>query len=139
MEDAIHVEATSPAHGGSSWKVSVNERIGGTGGEPTPGDLLLAALASCQTLTLKMTAAALGVRLTSLVVVAEGDIDHRGVLLMDPNVRPGFTEIRLHVRVEAPGADPDRLRRVLEAASRSCAATDALRNGAPIQVSQEIV
>lgn len=61
--DALHAEVISEAHGGARWQVSVKERVGGSGGEPTPGDLLLGALAACKLLAIRMVANAARVEL----------------------------------------------------------------------------
>jgi uncharacterized OsmC-like protein len=61
---------------------------------PCSGDLLLAALAACQEVTLRMVAANLGLELTHVEVVAEGDWDPRGTLAMGREFPIGLTAIR---------------------------------------------
>src|SRR5262245_28300636 len=78
-DDPMHATAVSVGHPGPSYTVTLNERIGSSGQEPTPGDLLLAALASCQAMSVKMVAASLRVRLLAIEVDVWGDVDHRGV------------------------------------------------------------
>src|SRR5438045_294399 len=81
-EQPSHAVARSASHP-ASWTMTVNERIGGNGADPTPGDVLLAALAACQVLAIRAAAAASGVALTRCEVETEGDVDHRGVMLFD--------------------------------------------------------
>ncbi len=132
-EPTTHATARSISHA-ASWTMTVNERIGGNGADPTPGDVVLAALAGCHVLAIRGCAVAMGVTLERVDVTVEGDVDHRGVMLMDPAVRAGFSAIRVKVHVEAPGLAPEKLRKLLAAAERSCAVTDALRNATPLSV-----
>ncbi len=54
-----------------------------------------------------------GVTLEKLRIEAEGDLDLRGFLDLDPNVRPGFQEIRYTVRVKAD-APSDKIEEILQ-------------------------
>jgi putative redox protein len=58
----------------------------------------------------QMRAARLGVELTSLSVEVEADFDVVGMLSMDSTARPGYREVRYHVRVESPAPEADILR-----------------------------
>jgi len=139
LDDPLHVEVASDAHGGASWRVSVNERVGGSGDELTPGDLILAALTSCQALSVKMVAANMGIELASLEVEAEGDVDHRGVMMLPGAQRVGFERVRCRVRLEFPsGTPPERIRALLQAAEYVCAVTDALRHATPLETVFEV-
>lgn len=134
LDDPWHVTATARAHGGKSYRMTINEKIGGSGFEPTPGDVLLAALAACQAMTFKSVAAAMGIRLTSLAVDVEGEVDHRGVLLM-AGARAGFESITCLVRfAAAPGTDRRALAQLTAAAEKACAVTDTIRNATPLVV-----
>lgn len=88
--------------------------IGGTGDQVTPGWLLRAALASCATTRIAMAAAAEGVELTSLEVVAKSRSDARGLLGMSDeegrSVFPGPKDVKLQVRIAAKGRSPEQLR-----------------------------
>ena len=72
---------------------------GGDGELACSGDLLLASLAACQEITVRMVAAAMGVELQELEVVVEGDMDFRGTMGIDPETPVGFTAIRSNVRL----------------------------------------
>jgi len=63
-----------------------------------------------------------------------GDVDHRGVMQFDPGLRAGFNAIRVQVRAGAPGVPREKLAKLVAAAERSCAATDALRNSTSLTV-----
>jgi len=131
--DPIHVSARSLGHPGPEYRVSVNEKIGGSGEEPTAGDLLLAALAVCKAMSVKSVACHLGIQITALEVDVDGDIDHRGVLLMPGAARAGFETIRCKVRIAvADGTDALALKKLESASEACCAATDTLRNATPL-------
>jgi uncharacterized OsmC-like protein len=134
LDDPLHISARSVGHGEAAYRVTVNERIGGSGHEPTPGDLLLAALATCKAMSVKSVAAALGIELRSLEVDVAGDVDHRGVLLMPGASRPGFEWLRCTVRLTTgPGTDAAALRKLEHASEQCCAVTDTLRNATPLE------
>jgi hypothetical protein len=54
-----------------------------------------------------------GVTLEKMSIEAEGDLDLRGFLDLDTNVRPGFQEIRYTVRVKA-NAPADTIEAILQ-------------------------
>ena len=99
---------------------------GGEGALACSGDLLLAALAACQEITIRMVAAAMKVELTKLDLTVEGDLDFRGTMGVDPEAPVGFERIRTRVALEAD-APPDRLERLVQRAERYCVVNATLR------------
>ena len=63
--------------------------------------MLLEALIACAGVSMRAAAAVLGIPLRSVNVRAEGDVDLRGTLGIDPDVPVGFSEIRLAFDVDA--------------------------------------
>lgn len=114
---------------------AVHGALGGTHDAPVPGDLLCAALASCQESSMRMVSNVFGVALTALKVDVQAGVDVRGTLGMDPKVPVGFQWFRVDVRVRAgAGTPPDRLKQVIKAAERSCVVLQTLRLGVPVIV-----
>src|SRR5438874_9116014 len=111
---------------------------GGSGLELCSGDILLEALVACAGVTLNAVATALGIRLKSAKVSAEGDIDFRGTLGIDKTVPVGFAAIRLRFDVESE-APQDKLDQLLKLTERYCVVYQTLRNGPPIEVKLERV
>ncbi len=70
-----------------------------------PVEYLLHALAGCLTTSLVYHAAAKGIKLDAVSSELEGDIDLRGFLGLDPNIRRGFQQIRVTFRVKADAPD----------------------------------
>jgi uncharacterized OsmC-like protein len=105
----------------------------GTDTGPNPAEIVLHALAACLTTSLVYVAAARGVRLTEVTSTLEGDIDLRGALGLDPDVRNGYEGIRVtfSVRGDAP---PEKLREVVERAQKRSAVFDMVTNGVDVAV-----
>ncbi len=64
-----------------------------------PVEFVLAGLSGCMTTTLAYHAAGRGLNIESIESQFEGDIDLHGLLDLDPNVRPGYREIRVKFKV----------------------------------------
>jgi uncharacterized OsmC-like protein len=111
--------------------------FGGSGGDfANPGWLFRAALASCATTRIAMAAAAEGIELTALEVVAGSRSDTRGILGMaDAEGEPvpaGPRDVRLHVRIDASGASSERLRALVADSCRCAPVTDAAQSALPV-------
>jgi uncharacterized OsmC-like protein len=117
--------------------------LGGTGDHVTPGWLFRAGLASCLVTRIAMGAAAAGIDLTVLEVVAASRSDARGILGMveasgEP-VRAGPQDVRLLVRIAAPGVARERLRALVDESNRCSPVSAAVRNAIPTDVSVDVV
>ena len=66
-----------------------------------PVEFLLNALIGCLTTTLVYHAAARGIEIESVESTLEGDLDLRGFLGISPDVRKGYREIRVTMRVRS--------------------------------------
>ncbi|MCA9862449.1 MAG: OsmC family protein [Thermomicrobiales bacterium] len=122
--------ATTDASGRvvASWDAAAHPMAGGEGDLPCSGDLLLASLAACQEITVRMVASAMGVELQELEVVVEGDMDFRGTMGIDPETPVGFTAIRSTVRLAADVPE-ERLARLAARAEKYCVVGATLREG----------
>ncbi len=67
----------------------------------TPAEMVLAALAGCLTAGVAAVATRRGVQLHSVVATVEGDMDIQGILGIDPEVRNGYSGIRVRYEIEA--------------------------------------
>lgn len=79
---------------------------------PNPVEYLLSALASCVVTSLVAHAAVKGIEIKALETEVEGDLDLNGFLGIDPKAPKGFTDIRVRMRVDAPGESLIKLRRL---------------------------
>jgi uncharacterized OsmC-like protein len=107
--------------------------LGGTDRAPNPVEYALAALATCQEITYRLHAAALGIPLREVSVKLEGDLDLRGFFGVDDTVRPGFKEIRGSVRFDSPAPLED-LQRLKDIVDAHCPVLDLFRNATPVRL-----
>lgn len=115
--------------------IGAHHGVGGDGSLPCSGDVLAAALAGCQELTVRMVAANMGVELEDVRVEVRATADLRGALGLDRNTKVGIQKLEVSTEVTVRGGDPERARRLLEAAERYCAILDTLRRPPEISVS----
>jgi uncharacterized OsmC-like protein len=126
---------TSHANG-TQFSSDMPVEFGGGGGDVTPGWLFRAGLAACANTTIVLTAAAQGIELTALEVVATSRSDSRGVLGMPDDsgaaVDPSPQDMQLHVRIAARGVSPQRLHALVEEGCRRSPVPCATQGMVPI-------
>ena len=134
--------ATSRLGDGVNSRVSVRQfqvpvdeppSLGGTDTAPNPVEYILVALGSCQEITYRLYADALGIPLNGVSVKLKGSLDLRGFFNVDPNVRSGFTKIEAEVILDSPAPEHD-LQRLKETVDRHCPVLDILRNPTPTEL-----
>ncbi len=99
-----------------------------------PVEFVLAGLSGCLTTTLVYHSASRGLKLESIESEYEGDIDVQGLFDLDPNVRPGYREIRVKFRVKGD-ADEATIQELL----RKSPVYDTLANPVKIKIEVEKV
>jgi len=128
LREGMRCETTSRGH------VAVADEprsLGGTDTAQSPVELLLTSVATCQAATYRLWADELGVALDRVTVEVEGDIDLRGYLGLADDVPPGYTAVRVSVRLEGPEPE-ERYRLLSEEAERHCPLLDALERPIPV-------
>ena len=105
----------------------------GTGKGPNPVEYLLTALAACVTTALVYHAAAKGIVLKSVESRLEGDIDLRGFLGIDKNVRNGYQEIRVYFKIDADVPD-EELEELVRLGPTYSPVYDSITKGVPVKV-----
>ncbi len=111
------------------------ESLGGTDKGPNPVELILGALASCQEITYRAFAEAMEIPLDNVSVRIEGDLDLRGFLAVNDNVRAGFQDIRGIVVLDS-SASEEELAKLKQIVDAHCPVLDILRK--PVPVSLEV-
>lgn len=101
LVDGLKCQVTGPA--GETLDTDMPAGVGGGATAPNPGWLMRAALASCNATCIAMRAAKLGVNLARLEVTVSSESDNRGMFGLDESVSAGLQQLRVHVRVSAPG------------------------------------
>lgn len=117
------------------FNVGVDEPpgLGGEDTAPNPVEYILAALGSCQEITYRLYADALGIPLNGVSVQLSGSIDLRGFFNVQDDVRPGYQAIEAEVVIDSPAPEAD-LARLKEIVDRHCPVLDILRNPTPVQL-----
>jgi uncharacterized OsmC-like protein len=143
---SARIPASDPFHGeveigtgyGASFRFGLDRHVGGMHDAPNPGDLLCAALAACADGSIRMVADLLGVSLTALEVEVSGELDVRGCLGADRDVRVGFETLACTVRLTAAdGTDRRRLDSLVTVAERVCVNLDTLRGGIEVMTTTD--
>ncbi len=81
----------------------------GAGAAANPVEYVLHALAGCMTTTMAYHAAARGIQVEHISSALEGDLNLKGFLGLDENVRKGFQSVRVRMKVKAD-ADAETLK-----------------------------
>lgn len=100
---------------------------------PTPVELLLVSLASCLTAGVAAVAQNRGIQLRSVTATVEGQMDIRGILGADPEVRNGFNQIDVRYSVDADASREDIAALVAQSQKRS-AVFDIVTNPTSVRV-----
>jgi uncharacterized OsmC-like protein len=121
--------------------VTVDEpaSLGGTDRGPNPVELVLAALGSCQEITYRAFATALGIPLDTVSVELTGDIDLRGFFAVDPAVRPGYQRVHGTVKLRASKATAEQLQKLTAVVNAHCPVLDILTNPVPVSLDVSVV
>jgi uncharacterized OsmC-like protein len=103
---------------------------------PNPVEFLLKALAACVTTSIVYHAAAKGISIDQLECTVEGDLDLRGFLGLDKNVRNGYQGIRMNFRVKADVSD-QQLQELCQLGPTYSPVFDSITKGVPVSVTAE--
>jgi uncharacterized OsmC-like protein len=108
----------------------------GTDQGPNAGEYLLHALAACVTSAMVYHAAARGVAIEEVESSIDGDVDVRGFLGLDNNIRNGFQEIRMKFRIKADVSD-EQLQELCALGQQYSPILDSVSNGVPVKIAAE--
>jgi uncharacterized OsmC-like protein len=100
---------------------------------PAPVETALAALASCLTAGVATVATNRGIKLRSVIAHIEGDMDLQGVLGIDPDVRNGFSAVRVRFDIDAD-ATPDEIAALVAQSQKRSAVFDVMTNPTTVEV-----
>jgi uncharacterized OsmC-like protein len=117
--------------GEHTFKVDEPPALGGADVAANPVQYALASLGSCQAITYRFWAEQLGISIDSVTVRVEGDLDIRGFFGFDDSVRPGFTDVRVHVEVKGPET-AERYEQLADAVDEHCPVLDLFKNPVPV-------
>jgi uncharacterized OsmC-like protein len=101
----------------------------------SPTEIVLVALASCLTAGVATVASNRDIQLRSVSATVEGDMDVRGVLGIDSDVRNGYSGIRVTYSIDAD-ASPEDIEALVAQSQKRSAVYDIVTN--PTNVTVEI-
>jgi uncharacterized OsmC-like protein len=107
----------------------------GHGHGPTPQEYVLHALAACITAGVATGAAARNIKLNRVSSTVSADIDVRGVLGIDPDIRKGFSNVTVEFDIDAD-CDDDQKDALVAAGTKYSAVFDMLANPTEVNVSR---
>jgi uncharacterized OsmC-like protein len=99
----------------------------------TPVEYVLVGLASCLTAGIAAVAQNRQIQLRSVKATLEGQMDVQGILGIDPDVRNGFSDIKVHFDIDAD-ATPDEIKALVAQSQKRSAVFDAVSNPTNITV-----
>ncbi len=121
--------------GRAVYAAQAHSGVGGPGTAACSGDLLLGALAACAQITCQMVATNMGIATEHIAVEVEGDLDLRGTLGIARDVPVGFSAIRLHFDIQAPGVPKQQLQSLRDKTEQYCVVLQTLVKPPEVQAS----
>jgi uncharacterized OsmC-like protein len=107
----------------------------GHGHGPTPQEFVLHALAACVTAGIATGAAARNITLHKVSSKVSADIDVRGVLGVDPDVRKGFSNVDIEFEIDAD-CDDEQKDALLAGGAKYSAVFDIMANPTEVNISR---
>ncbi len=102
----------------------------------TPAEVLLVALAGCLTAGVATVAQNREIQLNSVEATVEGDMDVRGILGIDSDVRNGYSNIKVTYKIDAD-ASPEDIEALVAQSQKRSAVYDIVTN--PTNITVEVV
>ena len=99
----------------------------------SPVEYVLVALGGCLTAGIASIAQHRKIQLRSVQATVEADEDLHGILGADPNVRNGFTGVRVSYQIDAD-ATPEQIKALVAQSQKRSAVYDILTNPTPVTV-----
>jgi uncharacterized OsmC-like protein len=134
LQEGLRSEAVMREH-----RLVVDEpaALGGSDAGPNPVELILAALGTCQEITYRAYATALGIPLDQVAVKLTGTIDLKGFFAVDDSVRPGYQRISGTVRLRSSASEAE-LQTLRAAVNAHCPVLDILTNPVPVELDLQL-
>jgi uncharacterized OsmC-like protein len=123
--------ATRVRAGRHEFVVDEPAALAGDDDAASPVEYALGALVGCQVVVYRLYAQVLGIQVDDIRIRAEGDLDAARLLGKDPEVRPGFSGIRLQVELTGPES-AERYEQLRSAVDANCPVYDLFANPTPV-------
>ena len=124
----------------STWpgitRAGLHAATGGDGSEACSADMLLQALLACVGVTMRSVATAMGIRIDSAELSADGMFDVQGTLGLSREVPVGVQDIRVTATLTTD-ADDGALAKLAELTERYCVVAQTLAHRPSITISRD--
>lgn len=127
-------EEQTRSNGGFTYGTDHPEVFASEDHAASPVEVVLAGLAGCLTAGVATVAANRGITLHSVTATIEGDMDLQGIMGIDPDVRNGFSTIRVNYDIEAD-ATAEEIQAVVAQSQKRSAVFDVVTNPTNVVVS----
>ena len=121
------------SNGGHTITTDHPEHFASADAGTTPAELMLIGLAGCLSAAVATVATHRGIQINAVKAIVEGDMDMRGVMGVDADVRNGFSGIRVRFEVDAD-ATLDEVRALVAQAQKRSVVADVVANPTSIVV-----
>lgn len=109
-------------------------QLGGTDANPSPVELLCAALCGCMTGGIATNAALFQTAVDAIDIELQADFDLHGVLGLKNDVPNGANEIRMKIRIKGP--DAEKLKKAKETIDRKSPVKNTIET--PVRIISEV-
>ncbi|MDW0271643.1 MAG: OsmC family protein, partial [Nitrososphaeraceae archaeon] len=107
-------------------------QLAGEGRGPTVCEGCMGALAACLTQTIVAHATSRGIKIDSIDINVEGDLDMRGWTGISNDVRPGSQQLRVKMNIKSDTASKEQINELYEIGKRFSPAFDTITNGTSV-------
>lgn len=111
---------------GKEFIIDEPTSLGGTDKGPNPVEYILGALGGCINVLVITFAKQFDVEVKGVEVDVSGDLDPDGFLGKNPNVRPGYEEIRYQIHIDSP-SPKEKIEALLTHVNKVCPVKDTLQ------------
>lgn len=109
-------------------------QFSGSGRGPTVCEACMGALGACLTQTIVGHATSRGIKIDSIEINVEGDLDMRGWTGISNDVRPGAQQLRVRMNIISDTASKEQINELYEIGKRFSPAFDTINNGTSVVV-----
>lgn len=121
--------------GDKQVQIDEPKSLGGFDQAPNPVEYLLAGLGGCINVLVVTFAKQFDVEINDVKVNVEGDLDPDGFLGKNPNVRPGYEEIRYEIVIDS-SSDEAKVQALLDHVQKVCPVKDTLQGTRVVNVNE---
>ena len=107
-------------------------QFSGKGRGPTVCEACMGALGACLTQTIAGHATSRGIKIDSIDINVEGDLDMRGWTGISNDVRPGAQQLRIKMNIKSDTASKEQINELYEIGKRFSPAFDTITNGTSV-------